>query len=325
MQQLLSIHYLRAVAAMMVVIFHIYQTGHLIPRHIPEMEFLTGGVDIFFVISGFVMVRSTQGREITPIQFLTTRVQRIVPLYWIATLAAAVSIQGEWLRKIASFFFIPVINPEDGLLQPIVEAGWTLNYEMFFYLLFAVTLLLTERHRIWAVGGVLLGLVLLGWNNEPGSISHFYARPIMLEFFFGMLIAQYNIKCPAIMVPIGFGLMYLLLPILSDRALSLGLPAALIVAGVLSAETKLPSWKLPSLIGDASYSIYLFHIPPLAFVVMLSRQFSLSGVSFGILALALILVVSIGIHIVIEKPIIRYFGRLKMRNKAEAQPLPARS
>lgn len=324
MKQLKSIHYLRAIAALMVVIFHIYATGRLTTVRVAELEWLRGGVDLFFVISGFVMVRSTAGRDLTPRQFLTERIQRIVPLYWVATLAAMASIKGEWLLKLGSLLFIPVASPYRQYMQPVVAPGWTLNYEMFFYVLFALTLLAAERHRLWLMLAALGGVILIGLNFQADALAQFYGRPLVLEFVLGMMIARFKIECPVIMIPVGFALMYLLLPMLSDRLYSLGLPAAMVVAGALRAEARLPELKFPALLGDASYSIYLFHMPP---IVMLASVWPLVGmgpVAFGLASFVMALAVGCSLHYILERPIIRYFAsRRSLRMDFPSEPNPA--
>jgi exopolysaccharide production protein ExoZ len=106
-----------------------------------------GGVDIFFVISGFIMVYTTQSHHVGPFSFFVNRVVRIVPIYWLLTLAvftlaviaphllgATRAAPSELLK---SLLFIPFAK-SNGAVQPILFLGWTLNYEMFFYMLFAL-------------------------------------------------------------------------------------------------------------------------------------------------------------------------------------------
>ena len=155
---IISIQILRALAALLVVFHHArYQIRDF------EAFFYGGiwqsgqaGVDIFFVISGFIMWVTTHDRRTTPLQFLTNRIVRIVPLYWLLTLtvAAACLIAPSLFRGVVlapehvvkSLFFIPDFYP--GMpthIWPLLLPGWTLNYEMIFYVVFAVALLL-PRH-----------------------------------------------------------------------------------------------------------------------------------------------------------------------------------
>src|SRR3954453_23077189 len=139
------------------------------------------GVDVFFVISGFIMVHASarlfgapDGGRI----FLARRVARIVPIYWaVTTLYLAIALAGpeflnreflDWPYVVASYLFVPVTRP-DGLVQPLYGLGWTLNYELFFYASFAVALAVgpSRRHAVLGLGAVFAGLVLTGRALAP--------------------------------------------------------------------------------------------------------------------------------------------------------------
>lgn len=309
MQQFQSIHYLRAVAALMVVLLHIH-TGIGFMRHGAEsLGWLRGGVDIFFVISGFVMVKSTTGKAISPQDFFIRRCQRIVPLYWLATLVMMTAIQGEFLFKFGSMFFLPMANPDSGALEPVVEPGWTLNYEMFFYLLFAFSLLLAEKWRFWALAGTLISLVTLALIFQPDGILGFYANPIILEFLFGMAIAKYGLRGHALLMPLGFAAMYCLHPLISSRVISLGIPAALIIMGAVGSECKVRRYTFFDVLGDASYSIYIFHLLALGIFVKHWPKMGIETVYFAPVALAFVVALAVGLHWFLERPIIAYFAR----------------
>src|SRR5215467_252489 len=144
-----GIQVLRALAAVLVTICHaqaeIAKIGGLASAWPPAaLANLAGfGVDLFFVISGFIMVYSTDqlfGTAHGPMEFLKRRLLRIVPLYWIVTsLYLALTLLIPEFAKgypagflIASYLFIPAARP-DGVIEPLVGQGWTLNYEMLFY------------------------------------------------------------------------------------------------------------------------------------------------------------------------------------------------
>ncbi len=301
----------------MVVIFHCYWSVPFMRPSIDGLGWLWSGVDIFFVISGYVMVSSTTGRDVSPLQFFRRRLERIVPVYWLATIIMIGAISGEWLFKIASFFFIPVTHPMSGLIEPIVQPGWTLNYEMFFYALFALTLLLRENARIWVMGAILGGSVLAGTLGQAEGVAGFYSRSIILEFLLGMAIAKYRLTTHWILIPIGFVALPLLCPIAGPRVLMQGLPAAAIVSGMLSLEGRLPRWKWLHLVGDASYSIYLFHV----IVLAVAAEFWLGAghVQSWFLPFALMAVIFCGItiHLALERPIIRYFQHLHRKQSQQ--------
>lgn len=136
-----SLQILRAIAATSVVYFHIGATSvaYFQIRAIPL--FGSFGIDIFFVISGFVMAMVIANGQ-SPRIFAVSRLTRIVPLYWIFTTCFLIlaAIKPELLNSttanitnyLKSIFFIPYLK-EDGAQIPMIAVGWTLNYEMYFY------------------------------------------------------------------------------------------------------------------------------------------------------------------------------------------------
>lgn len=307
-QHFISIHYLRGLAAVLVCVFHIFSNVDFMPKHNGAIHWMRGGVDIFFVISGFVMVQSTDSKDTSPKHFLLQRCRRIVPLYWIATLAAMPRVTGEWYLKICSLLFIPAMNPKIGMMQPVLEPGWTLNYEMFFYVLFAASLVLAREIRIYAVSGVFVALVLAGFIFDGGGIFGFYTRSIILEFLFGMAIARFGIRLPIIAAPIGFAAMIAMQFFELDRLISLGLPAAVIVASFLSAEDRMPSWKWANFLGSASYSIYLFHLIALGVLVYLWPIVGKSIVAFTAVTLVGMVLMGCGVYWFLERPMLQMFS-----------------
>ena len=261
--KLVSIQYVRALAALAVVLFH--------ATHRIHAPFFVGaaGVDIFFVISGFIMWIVTE-RGTKAEAFLAHRLLRIVPLYWIGTLIAAVLAQPELDRLAASFLFIPWRAP-DGRVWPVLGQGWTLQYEMFFYLLFAVGLLMPRRVQLAAINVALIGLSCISLaapTDDP--VLHTYTDPILLEFLAGIWLA---VVWRAGRLPMHAGAPLLTAGILGFAAVAVakidpqgfprllfwGAPAWMLVAGCLALEKRLPVSRVGLALGDASYSIYLFH------------------------------------------------------------------
>lgn len=192
--QLAGVQYARAVAALSVLIFHAAQRSGL--------DFAIGarGVDLFFVISGFIMWTVSIERETTPSAFMIARVKRIVPLYWIATsflvlgalLGAFPTLRQELSGShvLQSLLFIPHVSPGSGEIWPVLVPGWTLNLEMFFYGLFAVSLVLTPAVRLAALSILFLALVAAGVVLRPeNAIALTYTNPLILEFIAGVWLA----------------------------------------------------------------------------------------------------------------------------------------
>jgi exopolysaccharide production protein ExoZ len=281
---------LRAVAAYMVVIFHCFEFLAASGFGLPQLRVGAAGVDLFFVISGFIMVYIVGVRE-TPAGFLMSRIGRIVPLYWLATLATVLAVLVRpwlfpvslvtWQTVVSSLAFIPVPDAH-GNLMPVLQVGWTLNWEMAFYVLFSLSLAVSARYRLLALLSLMTALFLAGRVAPPASFATFYGSPIIFEFAAGCLIGR-GLQIPAIaaklkrlpaMGLIVIGAFLLLAPGLlrpensgltseSDwmRPLVWGVPAVVIVLGVLLLDTMRAPAKqgLLTALGDASYSAYLLH------------------------------------------------------------------
>lgn len=300
-----SIQYLRGVAAVAVVYFHtgVNSANLAWPAFIPR-DFGKAGVDIFFVISGFIMVFVTSSRETSPREFLLRRIIRIVPLYWFFTLlvicdgliypAAMLNNGIVWPHIFLSFLFIPHINPITGTTEPFFKLGWTLIYEMYFYAIFACLLLVRPLSRrmiimlFWAAGVSLL----FGLTKPWGAIPVVYMNPIVLEFVMGAFIGfaylngylrRFDPTLSFLLVLI-CAMTMIFTPFADDtefifrsflRPVVYGIPAAIIVLGLLAFETSGNLRKLPwlMLMGDASYSIYLSHTTTLTLFRVLTKLF----------------------------------------------------
>ncbi|MGL4637414.1 MAG: acyltransferase family protein [Beijerinckiaceae bacterium] len=286
-----SIQILRAVAALAIVVHHALHDADLLARKAgssfawQNVFPLSAGVDLFFVISGFVMVYATQsafGSAHSILPFLKRRAARIVPIYWVATLlflivtfsgiAAASRAVPAWGEIAASFFFIPYMRP-DALIQPVFGLGWTLNYEVFFYIIFALFLPLQRPQAVACVVATLMALVVIGHFVPPSqTIPHFWTRPIILEFGYGVILGHMALegirptrKLALVLVMSAIGLLaagqYLPQP-LQERSFAFGLPAALLVLAALGLDDAVrdnPLSNSLSRFGDASYALYLLH------------------------------------------------------------------
>jgi exopolysaccharide production protein ExoZ len=324
MQRLVSIQHLRGLAVLGVVIFHAFQWEWL------NFETGAGGVDLFFIISGFVMWVTTADRDMSPGDFLKRRAARVVPLYWLASLIALISvlIWPGWIPNVIpnaqhvllSLAFIPHLDPKGGPF-PLLNPGWTLTYEAFFYLVFAVILLAPQRWRPVILTVVMLCVFWFGFNIWTFAY-YVGANAHMLQFAAGVWL---GVAWRAKALPSrGAGLMlvgagFLLLAALQLqgyrpgllRPLELGGPALLIALGWLGVEAD-PKGGVPALrplqrLGDASYAIYLCHTlsaPLVARAVGLERHW---------LFIPLDVVVGLGAglacHSLVERPLTGWVRR----------------
>jgi len=271
-----SVQALRGIAAIMVTIFHAgLRFDHT------EATFRVGnaGVDIFFIISGFVMWTVVAKNPIDPITFLRRRFVRLVPLYWFWTLVllAAWAVMPSAFPRLhptighvlLSLGFIPHLSPDVGQVMPVMGQGWTLNFEIFFYLLVALILTLPARLRFVAIATALLLLPFARPVTDLPAAA--LLSPLLVEFLGGIVLARLvsgGLRLGALRslgcLAAGAVLLTLAHPATGDdlgRLLQYGTPALLIVAGAVGLERagRLPVGKLPRLLGDASYSIYLTH------------------------------------------------------------------
>lgn len=258
-----GIQYARAIAALMVVLSH--ASGHLIPA-LDVFAHGTRGVEVFFVISGFIMGLILGDQPVDRTDFMARRLIRIVPLYWLIVLWSSrhALVEGELWREVAlDLAFIPHVRAGTDLVVPTFYPGWTLNYEIFFYLV--LTVFAGMKHRLWLICGGLSGLTLLGAIIEaPSPLLGFYTSHHLSLFAAGLLLerACRHTRPPAAVVSaIGMtacAALVLVLPDSSMPVLTVGLPAVGVVWFATGLGREGPQqWLL--LLGDASYSIYLFH------------------------------------------------------------------
>lgn len=314
-RRLVSLQCLRGIAALMVVVHHVlHQTPGFLS--VWTTNAWQAGVDLFFVISGFVMVYVTNNRERSPVRFLAMRAARIVPIYWFYTLAAAGLIlilpslfrsNEASIKHVAlSMLFVPH-ETRDHDLSPLVKQGWTLNYEVFFYLLFALAMWISFRRRISVSVTTLVVFAGIGmWIRLTGTsigVAGFYFQDIILEFAFGMLIAHAFVSGKLDSIPRLIGGIAVLTGFVSifaldsyattARSLAYGLPAAIIIIGALAVEANISALRMPFLqfVGDSSYSIYLVHIFPIAVLRAMWPRLGLP--MHGVAGLALFLLTSV--------------------------------
>jgi len=290
-----SIQQLRALAAISVVLVHVGSElcerlqGGSLPL-IPH-DFVIG-VDVFFAISGFIMYMtsaSLPAGATSLISFCRKRFIRIVPTYWFYT---TLMLLASWLAArrmtnpgidlvhvLGSYAFVPIKHPAVDTLQPILRVGWTLNYEVFFYLLFAVSLLLERPLRMPFLFASIFALSAFGVIADPVGLIGFYTNSVILSFMFGLAIGKLHelgmlkgIRLSVLLAASAIAALFLLSPFRSlssgdfgVRGITLGVPAALLLASVSCVgRIKVPLFpKLGAALttlGDSSYSLYLSHM-----------------------------------------------------------------
>ena len=291
----ISVQMLRAIAATMVVFVH-FDTELVRLQARPLGSFwLASGVDIFFVISGFIMWTSVERRHgMTASAFLRNRIIRIVPLYWLVTavVMAIVLVAPDAARTTvldpvhvaASFLFLPAKHPVLAGFWPVVIPGWSLNYEMLFYAVFAIALLASQGKRglrFFLICAMLLTIVAAGQVlKDRIDVMGFYADPVTMEFLLGIALAVFCSKdlvqrsyAYFAAIPVGFSLLW--------AASHLHVWGGLIFVGatlIVGGAVLMPpiSKNVLSHLGDASYSLYLTHGIVLSALAWLCERLLLS-------------------------------------------------
>jgi len=328
-ERFIGVQYARAAAALGVLMFHAAQRG--------GHDFAVGarGVDLFFVISGFIMWTVSTRRENRPMAFFGARLKRIVPLYWIATLSLAVgalaglfpTLRQEltWSHLVQSLLFIPHVSPGSGQIWPVLVPGWTLNLEMFFYVVFAACLLLRPAARLACLTLSFLVLVVAGLFAPPSNaLAATYTDPLILEFVAGVWLAVLIRRMPrpgplGALLSIGAGAAALLiLPFwggLSERLACLA-GATLCLYGVLSMDLRqaTPDILVLRIIGDASYSIYLWHGVAVSVAAAVAGKLGMPAFTIIPAAVAGGLILGAFSYFGLERPI----GKLLSRSRPSA-------
>jgi exopolysaccharide production protein ExoZ len=327
-ETVVAIQYLRAVAAGLIA----FQHAMGIPAFVHyAAHFGTVGVDLFFVISGFIMWTTTERSRREPLRFWLARIVRILPLYWVFTtiyLAAALItpesfyvVHLEAAHILKSYLFVPATHPHLGLIAPVYTLGWTLNYEMFFYLLFGFCLFVPwPRARFALLAAAFLLLVSAGLLVQPqGAIVRTYTDPIMLEFLAGVMLAILSpmlIRCGTVagLALIAAAILWVAAvygyDFVPERIVSHGIPAVTAVAGALMIEpaARARPNRLWLMLGDASYSIYLAH--PFAqriLLIAVNRTIGVSAIPptlYVLTALIVGLAGGVACHFAIERPLL---------------------
>jgi exopolysaccharide production protein ExoZ len=303
-----SIQLLRAAAAVAVLLCHTagFKLG-------------AAGVDLFFVISGFIIGTVMAGRNAR--SFIADRLRRIYPIYFVTLVPWA--IVAAWFASVpadrlaASLTLWPLWG--NGFSIPFNPPAWTLCFEMLFYL--AATLSLAVGRK-W-VPFLLFGAAAVLYRLSPGPLLGFVGNPIILEFCAGLLLTRLPRRAAVAGAAIPVALIVFALSpatLLADgqmaidasrsmvRLLWWGVPSLLLAYAALTFERAFAgrAWDGGVLVGDASYSLYLIHVLP-----ALILQFWWPVESLLILGLG------VSVHLAVEKPLLRRLRR------AQPEPNPA--
>ncbi|HZO92712.1 MAG TPA: acyltransferase [Candidatus Baltobacteraceae bacterium] len=336
-----NVQALRAIAALMVVVVHVYAVESTYlpgrPWTTPFHVAGTYGVDLFFVISGTVMVASTGawfGTRGAARRFLERRFWRIYPPYWIVTaivLAVYLVAPGATGAHrsappgvVASFLCLPQRG------EPLLVVGWTLTYELAFYLVFALALCARIRFLPFFVAAWMLAVAAIGAFGPHGAPwVRVLGSPINVEFVFGILIGAAALRgafvAPRTLLAIALAAIAIVcvataysgreyLEIAWWRPWAVGLPMAVLVYASLGLERHgilAPAWLRAQ--GDASYALYLWHvlvIGALGFVVGRLHAHGAPGRALILVGgYALSIAVSFVAYRRIERPLLRFGGR----------------
>lgn len=345
--ELVSVQYLRAIASLFVVAWHAsVQVG------VQPFNFYQGGIEFFFLISGFVIWTISVDKPPSPGLFLKRRLARVAPFYWaITTLVVVLLLVAPGLFQtlrlvpahvLASYLFIPMENPAPGVgIRPLVIPGWTLNVEMLFYLLFALALALPRRGRGLILSAMILSFAAAGLflPKDAPVVARFYTSHLMVEMAAGVLLAlaveRFGDPRPglaALMLGLGAVLFVFGGSVWSGegptRLILLGLPAAMVLIGAVALDRagRMPCWTLPKALGDASYALYMIHPLMLSAMIQLWRRTGagvLPGWLFVVLALAATGAAGILVHAFVERPLTAWLQyRLKLTKARPSLALP---
>ena len=325
-QVLNNLQILRAIAAVGVVTFHIAAELQRNQSVAPIIYFIAqkgfSGVDLFFIISGFIMMHSQDNNPRKPLEFFIRRLIRIVPMYYLVTLVyctiylivpelfSTFRFSFPWL--LASLTFASWISTFG---TPIIIPGWTLEYEILFYGMLAVTYKYFKGlNQIFVAVMILGALVVIGVNS------------IVLEFLFGMFCAYISSRIKlSQLTAIGLivlGTMLFLLNYLTklpeySRVINYAIPFLFIVLGSISLKPS--SNQILISLGNSSYSTYLVQILTIPLFFKVIERFRLESFYGDLQGVAAILFTLILGHFLFWK-IERYldsqiYRRIKMKKE----------
>lgn len=304
-----NVQVLRGIAAILVVVTHaISYVSHFLeaenaaPIFVSEFYFFptlgNAGVDLFFILSGFIMFYTLEQAEIfrrptTARAFLVRRFVRIYPIYWfyslayisLSMLAACYASDSIWVQKLWSAEYILqslLLYPAyyAGQIAPALGPGWTLSYELWFYMIIAFALSLGLKNIWMIVIAIIVTLVSLGVflvNDTRSAVLLVATNPLLIEFLFGIFVGYIWKRNPVVPTSKFISTLFLTFGTLGlfssgfvynnqsmidpSRVIYWGVPAAFIVLGlvILERQNVVSNNGFLIKLGDSSYSLYLCH------------------------------------------------------------------
>jgi exopolysaccharide production protein ExoZ len=325
-----SVHFLRFFAAAAVVMHH------AISNYQSTVMVGAAGVDVFFVISGIVICLALNSTE-KPGSFALKRLIRVYPMLWIATIVYAFVRHHDYgevetaERMARSMLMIPEFGRE---WWAIYYPAWTLGYELFFYGAATLALLFAGKSArvVCLMAMAFLAVVRLPVPFVPGR---YFDTTLYLEFCFGVAISVavdrgfiLDRAMGGLLIILSFAAFALNYGIMGERQIEWGIPAAMLVFGMLSFDDA-PILRNRYIVlgGSASYSIYLTHIPVVELIGVWLHDTAPSVLNHPVIAslLAFIPAILAGIlvHLYVEKPVLAFARRLLMPRRGAADQMPA--
>ncbi|WHX65544.1 acyltransferase [Peribacillus frigoritolerans] len=329
-QTLKSIQMIRGIAAILVVLYHInnlFLSNFNV--HFSYGFFSPGsmGVDVFFVLSGFIMYyihHSDIGKKSKLKNFARKRFIRIYPVYWVVSfflilLYLAIPSFGESYYRDPTFIIKSLILIPQSV-QPILGVAWSLTHEVYFYLIFALLIIVNKKYyNLIIITWVTLTFLNIFIRTDNYFVN-FLLNTYNFEFLLGGLVAFIVIKKIhfSYKFSINLALGLFLISWLSNlffsidgyRVILWGIPSALLLYGLVIKDltlTKSPP-KFLLFLGDASYSIYLTHIVGILFSVKVVEYLNLESFTihfFMPLLFLILIVIGCLFHVLIEKPLLK--------------------
>ncbi len=323
---IISIQSMRAIAAILVVFHHVAIKGRQYGTD-PMHWFNVGGagVDLFFIISGYVMCQTTFNRNVNIARFMQARFVRIMPLYWVLTSAALLVyiIMPEKVNSsggVTSIFHSYTLLPSSS--KYLIQNGWTLSYEFYFYVIFSFGLFFPGGLKHLFPSLAMISLVLVGFYVDAEDVyTSFLTSPLLLEFVFGIALfnfykrVQFNSGVSFLLLPVSVALLsYVNLTGGFDvRIMDYGVPCLLFFVAMLNFEPVFLSlrehWlsRTAEYLGDSSYSLYLLHPFVLVVCSIVMVKLGLTDNSYVFVFVLLFSSVLAGCccYALLEKPLIK--------------------